>query len=662
MFTPKGQYFCFLPYGLNRNFQTSSKCFFLDSVDTIDPGFDYSTEHRTTDRNRQTEDIFPHEALGSPPYDGMLISRSAVGGLGFQCRYTQGQRYRLLREGARSFLRFPYAGYEGSPHDFPIMGDCGAFAYISLKKPPCSTQEIADFYDSCCFTHGVSPDHIILGKNKKWDDERRRPSDVSARAEFTLNAAKEFFLLTKSRGAAFVPIGAVQAWSPSSFARLSKKLVGFGYEYIGLGGLAGRPTQEIYEIAAEVRSAVPQHIKIHIFGFSKFRSIEKFQGLGITSFDSTSPLIRALKDGKDNYYAPDGNHYVAIRIPMLHEAKTKRKIQSGAIDQTAALALMERCFESLRSFDKGMANADEVLEALSKYESALKQGAGKHEMYKRTLLHMPWKKCPCRICSAAGVEVIIFSGINRNKRRGFHNLYVFYNKLKEIRSMKHLKFPCIKIQQSPGRIIYSFVADGKDIQKFAAISRIKRGDDGDLLGYQRPELADHIGDIRSYLEKSDSMLPNSIVVAFNKKLCFKEEKVMGEACSVGLLEIPIGDDEKHGLIVDGQQRAAALRTLSREAFPVSIIGFESSGAEEEREQFVLVNNTRPLPKSLVYELLPSISTSVPPKLKKRQRAYRMLESLSRDEKSPFYYRVKTMTSCHLPSANIKDLSVLKMIE
>ena len=86
------------------------------------------------------------------------------------------------------------------------------------------------------------------------------------------------------------------------------------------------------------------------------------------------------------------------------------------------------------------------------------------------------------------------------------------------------------------------------------------------------------------------------------------------------------------------------------------------GVEDEREQFVLINNTRPLPKSLVYELLPSLGDAVPPKFRRRQGAYNILSILASDPDSPFFERIKTMTSTHLPEANIKDVSVLKMIE
>ena len=44
----------------------------------------------------------------------------------------------------------------------------------------------------------------------------------------------------------------------------------------------------------------------------------------------------------------------------------------------------------------------------------------------------PWKKCKCQVCKKCGIEVAIFRGSNRNKRRGMHNLYVFNNQLKKI--------------------------------------------------------------------------------------------------------------------------------------------------------------------------------------------------------------------------------------
>lgn len=52
--------------------------------------------------------------------------------------------------------------------------------------------------------------------------------------------------------------------------------------------------------------------------------------------------------------------------------------------------------------------------------------------YERVLKDQPWKKCNCEICREVEVEVIIFRGNNRNRRRGFHNTHVFYEQFKEI--------------------------------------------------------------------------------------------------------------------------------------------------------------------------------------------------------------------------------------
>ena len=114
--------------------------------------------------------------------------------------------------------------------------------------------------------------------------------------------------------------------------------------------------------------------------------------------------------------------------------------------------------------------------------------------------------------------------------------------------------------------------------------------------------------------------------------------------------------------MDGQQRVAALRQVNRSSYPVSVVAIESASTKEEREQFVLVNNVKPLPKNLIYELLPVLGTAVPPRLKRRQHAYRILEKLNGDANSPFFGRIRTATTMDFDRANIKDVSVLKMIE
>ena len=53
-------------------------------------------------------------------------------------------------------------------------------------------------------------------------------------------------------------------------------------------------------------------------------------------------------------------------------------------------------------------------------------------------------------------------------------------------------------------------------------------------------------------------------------------------------------------------------------------------ALELRQQFVLINNTRPLPKTLIYELLPS-TPGLPEKFTARAFASKVVEILNYDE-------------------------------
>jgi len=75
-------------------------------------------------------------------------------------------------------------------------------------------------------------------------------------------------------------------------------------------------------------------------------------------------------------------------------------------------------------------------------EPFLRNSAGENnlrEKYLRVLKERPWKKCDCPMCKSLGINVIIFRGTNRNKRRGFHNLWAFRNENKSYQSTLNSK-------------------------------------------------------------------------------------------------------------------------------------------------------------------------------------------------------------------------------
>lgn len=228
-----------------------------------------------------------------------------------------------------------------------------------------------------------------------------------------------------------------------------------------------------------------------------------------------------------------------------------------------------------------------------------------------------------------------------------------------------LRLPALEVRQGDGRVLYSFAVDGKALPSFAAVSRIHRDGDAQVEGYQRPEVLSHIASIRRYLESEAPMIPNALVVAFDKRVQF--EPFHG-APSVsyarpGTLVIPVGDDvsdeDKPGWIVDGQQRSAAIRDARIASFPVVVTAFITDSDEDQRSQFILVNSAKPLPKGLIYELLPATSSALPVTLQTRRFPAVLLTRLNGQVRSPLYRKIRTPTT---PEGIVKDNSILKMLE
>jgi DGQHR domain-containing protein len=222
------------------------------------------------------------------------------------------------------------------------------------------------------------------------------------------------------------------------------------------------------------------------------------------------------------------------------------------------------------------------------------------------------------------------------------------------------------IRQGRKRPVYCFAIDGKQLHKIATVSRIQREADGTILGYQRPEVMAHIEEIRRYIESESPLIPNAIVIAFDDSVRFSASNAPtdGEEHGVhGWLEVPLDamrlESELPGWIVDGQQRTAALRDADVPSFPVFATAFISENAAQQREQFILVNSTKPLPRSLLYELLPATSDGLPSALERRRLPAILLDRLNHDVDSPLRGMIQTPT---MGGGVIKDNSILRMIE
>ena len=197
----------------------------------------------------------------------------------------------------------------------------------------------------------------------------------------------------------------------------------------------------------------------------------------------------------------------------------------------------------------------------------------------------------------------------------------------------------------------TFVTTAADLQRFAAIDRIGRDASGRLKGFQRPQIAHHIVEIRDYLEKPDAVLPNPIVVAFTNGITVENH-------AEGLCRITIDiSDGPPGLVVDGQQRLSALTQINGKPFEVFVAALICPDEAELRRQFVLINNTRPLPKSLIYELLPTVD-GLPKRLSNRALAADLTARLNYDAQSALKGLIHQHTN---PSGVVRDTAIQRVI-
>jgi hypothetical protein len=404
------------------------KFFFPDSQDQIDPTFDFVTEERSHLRVRQRDELYAHEALSGTPFNGFLVSKAIVDGVaGATGKYTLAQRHRLYRVGVRNFFRL-----DNVPGPtLETLGDCGAFNYVKEEFPLYTPDQVIDFYEECGFDLGISVDHVILGYNPAVDDDtsHEKSGEWRKRQQITLELAAQFLSRCHERRVRFQPLGVAQGWSPRSYAAAVRELQKIGYKRVALGGMVPLKTHEILACLREIERERDPQTQLHLLGVTRYSNIPEFANFGVTSFDSTSAFRQSFKDDRDNYHWLDRN-YTAIRVPQVDgNPKLKARIKAGRVEQSKAFELEQACLRALRGFDAGETTIEKALDTLGRYEEIFDGRKDYSLVYRETLSEAPWKRCGCGICGRVGINVVLFRGSERNKRRGFHNLYVLRQQL-----------------------------------------------------------------------------------------------------------------------------------------------------------------------------------------------------------------------------------------
>jgi hypothetical protein len=396
--------------------------FFLpENDDLVDEGYDLLNDEYGEVR----KDVYAHELYGEPTCDGILVTKSVV----------KEKKAKAIVEagGIAKFLRLP--------DGMPVMGDCGAFQFINDEIPPYSCEEICDYYENCGFDYGMTLDHLVTEFSLEFDEGEslfvRHPSEqMKFRYRLTLDNAKKILELCNSRNLSFVPIGVVQGWSPQTYLNGIKELIEDGFKYLAIGGMARGSNSEIEPLLKAIGPLIRESgVELHFLGVARFNLLEQFKESGVTSCDSASTLFQAFKSTKENYHAPERT-YCAVRIPPVKgDASPKvRKLLTPLKEDPVAYqkeedrlyALEQKALSSVRSYAAGKADLEDTMKDLVAYEEEFGDGKKHFELFEETLRDRPWENCSCSICRDSGVEIVLLRGNNRNRRRGFHNTWLFY--------------------------------------------------------------------------------------------------------------------------------------------------------------------------------------------------------------------------------------------
>ncbi|MDE0016527.1 MAG: tRNA-guanine transglycosylase DpdA [Candidatus Poribacteria bacterium] len=409
---------------VNSKEQSSKKSylyFFPDWDDYVYEPF-HAEETDEIRKSGKVERKYAHEVFeDAPPYDGLLFSLA-------QLRNGMGPLNKK-----RSFdLR----GERRIPNDMFLFGDCGAFSYTADMEPPFSPEYAASLYNQFDFNLGASVDHIpipSLSEKKKQN-----------RMNLTSANAKEFLAIHLSHNYQFAPVGSIQGITAKHYAKFASEYVEWGYKHIALGGLVQRKDSEILEIVAAVREALQkqtrgkdENIWVHLFGILRPNLQPIFRHLGVSSFDSASYLRKAWACPSRNYFMDDGKYgkwYSSIRVPFSTSKPMQEVAESNPkFSNNGAMQELEtECLTNLKLFDDKKISEQEVLESVNEYSALLQRKKTYNhfsERHQELLSERPWKKCKCKVCKDAGINIVVFRGANRNRRRGFHNTWVFYHKI-----------------------------------------------------------------------------------------------------------------------------------------------------------------------------------------------------------------------------------------
>jgi len=192
---------------------------------------------------------------------------------------------------------------------------------------------------------------------------------------------------------------------------------------------------------------------------------------------------------------------------------------------------------------------------------------------------------------------------------------------------KNFEYSCVQLQQGKYLLIL-FSAPASELWQVLSINRKTENKDE---GYQRTLSPARVRDIAKFIS-SGNPLPLSILITLdNDKFKLTNGK------------ITIDNTPDAGWVIDGQHRLAGAHE-SKTNINLPIVAFLELQVEAQIQQFVVINReAKGVPTSLYYDLLKHLPNKTLAEMSK-ERAADIAHDLKKDEESPFYGRIVSITS------------------
>lgn len=128
------------------------------------------------------------------------------------------------------------------------------------------------------------------------------------------------------------------------------------------------------------------------------------------------------------------NGIAASKYPLVrqNQCERSRNLIRSFLIMVLCRNWKKSASQTLNFLIKKKISEEKVLESVNEYSALLQRKKTYNhfsERHQELLNERPWKKCKCKVCKDAGIDIVVFRGANRNRRRGFHNTWVFYHKI-----------------------------------------------------------------------------------------------------------------------------------------------------------------------------------------------------------------------------------------